>query len=97
VSLATLKPNEGLSLKYRVPRRGLVEFVVEAERPVHTYVLDPEGLDAFNHGKTDRSFGGFMTRQRHHQELRLPFKGTWYLVILNPHDEPVAIGYDVYY
>ena len=94
---ALLKPNGHLRVRYRVPRRGLIEYKVEANRPVTTFVLDEEGLKEFmGRGEDVYSYyGGFSKRREHYQELRLPFRGWWYLVIDNPNKEPVAIHYEV--
>jgi hypothetical protein len=43
----TLGPGEYLTLGYMVPRRGMVEFSVDADDPLTTYVFDPEGLREF--------------------------------------------------
>jgi hypothetical protein len=71
---------------------------VEAQAPVNTYVLDEEGLREFYSGSREfSSWGGFTTRREHHQEIRLPFRGSWYLIVLNPSDSPVAVSYEVLY
>lgn len=97
MATALLRPKSYLKVRYSVPRRGLVEYDVEANRPVDTFVLDEEGLNEFlGNKKTIYSYyGGFSNRRLHHQELRLPFTGWWYLVIDNPHKEPVALHYEV--
>ena len=94
---ALLKPNSYLRVRYPVPRRGLIEYTVEASRPVDTFVLDEEGLKEFlGKGKDIYSYhGGFANRYEHHQELRLPFRGWWYLVINNQNRESVAVHYEV--
>jgi hypothetical protein len=97
--LVRIKPNAHLRVRYPAPRRGLVEYDVEAEGPVDTFVLDEEGLVEFNSRNpyVYSYYGGFPYRRSHHQELRLPFRGWWYLVINNPSKkEPVAVHYEVY-
>ena len=96
-----IKPNGYLKVRYKVPRRGLIEYTVEADRPVDTFVLDQEGLLEFE----DRAesvysyYGGFARRREHHQELRLPpnvrAEGFWYLVINNRNNESAAVHYEV--
>jgi hypothetical protein len=96
----TIKPGEHLSIRYPVPRGRLIEYEVEAERPVTTYILDEEGLHQYL-GESDAEtvtsyYGGFHRRHNHRQELRLPFTGWWYLVIQNlDRKEPVAVHYEV--
>jgi hypothetical protein len=97
--VTTLKPDSHIRIKYTVPRSGLIEYTVEAERPVDTYILDAEGLKEFYDAKADfieSYYGGFTNRKIHHQELRLPFRGSWYLLIKNANPtEPVAVRYEV--
>lgn len=97
MATALLKPKSYLKVRYSVPRRGLVEYKVEADHPVTTFVLDEEGLSEFlgRSGDVYSYYGGFPNRYEHRQELRLPFRGWWYLVIDNRHREPVAVHYEV--
>jgi hypothetical protein len=95
----TIKPGKDLQVKYPVPRSRIIEFEVEAERPVTTWVLDQEGLQQFANKRAHEVtsyFGGFARRYNHHQELRLPFTGWWYLVIENlDTSKSVAVHYEV--
>jgi hypothetical protein len=96
--LVAIKPGKYLQVKYPVPRNRWVEYEVEADRPVSTFILDETGLQEFMKKGADvySYYGGFHRRRNHHQELRLPFKGDWYLVIENEDDkEPVAVHYEV--
>ena len=68
-----------------MPDSGLVEFQIEANRSVKSYILRPRGLelfdDAVGHSKY---YGGFPeARKNYSQEVRLPFEGSWYLLIVN--------------
>ena len=92
-----IEPKGYLRIRYRVPPRGLIEYKVEADRPVSTYVLDEEGLEEFlGRGKDITSYyGGFYNRYEHRQEIRLPFRGWWYLVIDNTSRYPIAVHYEV--
>jgi hypothetical protein len=94
---ALIKPKSYLRVRYHVPHRRLIDYTVEADRPVDTYILDDEGLNEFlGKGEDVYSYyGGFYNRYKHHQELRLPFQGWWYLVIDNQNREPVAVHYEV--
>jgi len=95
--MALIKPRGYLRVRYSVPRRGLIEYYVQADKPVSTYVLDEQGLSGFlGKGEDVYSYyGGFPSRREHRQELRLPFRGWWYLVIDNDNREPVAVHYEV--
>lgn len=97
--VATIKPNTHLRIKYPVPRDGWIEYTVEADRPVTTFILDDEGLDEYYNKKSGdiySYYGGFPYRRLHHQELKLPFRGSWYLLIINEDKrEPIAVHYEV--
>ena len=98
VPTLTLKPGDDVRIRYPVPRNGLIEYTVEAERPVTTYILDREGMDEYMGRKSyvTSYYGGFPTRRNHHQEIRLPFRGWWWLVIQNDDEKrPVAVHYEV--
>lgn len=98
---ALLKPHSYLKVRYSVPKNGSVEYKVEANRPVNTFIVDEEGLKEFlGRGEEVYSYyGGFAKRREHQQELRLPLKvrvqGWWYLIIDNPNSESVAVHYEV--
>jgi hypothetical protein len=96
--VALIKPNSHLKIKYPVPRGRRIEYEVESDKPVTTYVLDEEGLDQFYNGRAEyitSYYGGFSGRRKHYQQLKLPFKGDWYLVIKNDQDKAVAVHYEV--
>jgi len=95
--MALIKPRGYLRIRYSVPRRGLIEYNVQADKPVSTYILDEQGLSEFlGKGEDVYSYyGGFPRRREHRQELRLPFRGWWYLVIDSDNKEPVAVHYEV--
>ncbi len=97
VQTVLLNPDTHLRIRYPVPRNGLIEYTVEADgATVDTYVLDKEGLEEFNKGgEISSCYGGFTHRYEHYQELRLPFRGWWYLLIVNRSTQPVAVHYDV--
>jgi hypothetical protein len=95
-----LEPDENIRLRYSAPESGLVEFEIEADHPVMTYILRPRGLELFDQGsKTFKYYGGFQDpRKKQAQELRLPFEGPWYLLIINPDKRnSVGVNYEVRY
>jgi len=81
--------------------RVRIRFVrVGVGSPVESYIVRPGGLRFFDEGsKTFKYYGGFPRARRHHfQELRLPFEGPWYLVIVNrSRTEPARVKYNVSY
>jgi hypothetical protein len=96
----TIKPGKDLRVRFQVPRSRVIEYAVEAEHPVTTWVLDEEGLQQFSTRSLDEVtsyYGGFHKRYTHHQELRLPFTGWWYLVIENlDGHQSTAVHYEVF-
>jgi len=95
-----LGPNKNVRARYRVPEDGTVEFEVEADLPVKTYIVRPAGLDYFDEGSTTfKYYGGFPDpRRKQRQRLYLPFTGPWYLLIINEdEDESVRVRYEVSY
>lgn len=92
--------NQNIRARYRVPKNRVVEFDVQADRPVKTYIMRESGIERFARGEPFRYYGGFQDppKKNHHQELVLPFDGLWYLVIMNPSKtNPVDVAYEVYY
>ncbi len=97
--VALIRPNSHLKVRYPVPRGAWIEYNVEADKPVTTYILDEDGLSQFYNGRTEyitSYYGGFPNRRNHYQQLKLPFnKGHWYLIIKNDQDKSVAVHYEV--
>ena len=99
--LTAIKPNSHLKLSYAVPRRRRIEYEVEANLPVTTFVLDDDGLKEYNRkGKDIYSYyGGFSHRRVHRETVDLPsdIDGPLYLIIQNDNDkQPVAVRYEVF-
>lgn len=96
----TIGPDEHVRLKYSVPKSRLVEFEINANLPVKSYVLGPTTLASFSAGsETFEYYGGFADpRKTQRQTVRLPFAGSWYLVIMNPSKRhSVEVDYEVFY
>lgn len=93
----TLSAGRNLLVPFNVPTSQEVEYTVEAERPVNTYVFDEVGQQAFyQEGDDDWAYGGFKRQRRHHQRVVLPFQGKAYLVILNPSkSQSTAVHYSI--
>jgi len=102
MALEVIKPNSHLKLRYSLPlRKRRVEYEVEANRPVTTFVLDDDGLEEYNKRGSDvySYYGGFSHRRVHREKVDFPpsFQGPWYLVIQNDSEkEPVAVRYEVF-
>lgn len=94
----TVGPNENVRIKFSVPKDHWIEFDVEAEQPIDVWVLDKEGLEQFDAvEKTIECYYRRLRSMKHHEELELPFRGSWWLLIVNRSDEPVAVHYDVFW
>ena len=95
-----LDPDENVRLRYSVPESGMIEFELEADLPVKTYIVRPRSLELFDEGnRRFKYYGGFPeARTRQAQFLRLPFEGPWYLLIVNPSkNDSVRVNYEVRY
>ena len=92
-------PDQNVRLRYRAPDDGLVEFEINSDIPVRSYIVRPKGLEVFDEGRKFKYYGGFPdARRMQRQAVKLPFDGPWYLLIINDDDETTAdVSYDVYY
>jgi hypothetical protein len=96
VSTITLQANHHWALPFTVPQSGKIRFDVDSELPTTTLVLDDTGLVAFRSGKPPQSYGGFANATKHKQEITLPFRGMWYMVVVNYNTVPTAVHCDVW-
>jgi hypothetical protein len=96
VSVFTLQANHHAWFSYTVPANGRVRFDVESEIPTSTFVFDPKNFALFQGGQPYVPFGGLRNLRHHSQELTLPFRGVWYLVIMNTSSSPTAVTYTVW-
>jgi hypothetical protein len=94
-----LQPDTNVRLAFTSPSKRWVTLELEADHPVESYIVRPKGLEVFDEGRVFKYYGGFARpRKRHYQELRLPFEGPWYLLIVNrSHTEPARVRYKVSY
>jgi hypothetical protein len=72
-----------------------VEYRVEAEAPIDTYVLSPEQYDNYLAGGTFDVFASYKSITGHQHAVRLPYKqGEWILVLANTQTRPTAVFYE---
>jgi hypothetical protein len=94
-----IRPGENVRLRFRVPNSRVVEYEIESDRPVKSYILRTKGLELFDEGSERfKYYGGFPeARKKQRQELVLPFdEGHWWLLIVNPSkDHSAQVFYDV--
>jgi hypothetical protein len=94
----TLGPDEYVTLEFRLRKSGPVEFELDSDIPVRTYLVGPKALERFELGsKSFRYRGGFPDpRKVQSQKVWIPFSGPFYLIISNPSKkEPAEIDYEV--
>lgn len=91
-----LEPNKHLRIRFAPGRNRRVRYFVEADKPVTTFLLDPDELERFYEGVPSvRSFGGQSRRRRHEGRVQLPSDDDWYFLIVNEGADPVAVHYDL--
>ena len=72
-----------------------VSVLVVAEAPVYAYIVNDEGLDAFEQAQTFDSYGGSHERKRHERTISLDGPGQYHLLIVNVRPEDIAVYYEV--
>jgi len=96
MAIRTISEGNHLRLTFSVPKRHRIQFNVDADYPVTTYILDDDGLGEFHAGYEIPSYGGFVNRKHHKQDLYLLFSGHWHLIIMNKEPHPVKANFEVY-
>ena len=91
----TLPPNTYTVVRTYIPWSKRFNFLVDADYPVDTYMLDEDELAKFRQGKIVRSYGGYEERRFHRDIGRLPYGGEWYLVISNFGEQSSDVYYEV--
>lgn len=97
--VTTIPPGGNLRLAFAVPSNRVFEYHVAADTAVNTYVLDSDEWDRFRRDDYEsfQSYGGFRRRREHKEEIHLPSRGRYYLVIENPTHHIVSVFYEVYF
>ncbi len=96
----TVRSGGLFTVKYKVPRKRVVEFKVIGNEPVNTYVVDDAQLKKLRSGDDYTAYGGFDKKRFHQQVLELfdlDSGDSWYLGIYNPNDEDTDVYYEVLY
>ncbi|MCK4395993.1 hypothetical protein KAW96_05285 [candidate division WOR-3 bacterium] len=95
-----LEQDEYYVITVRVPRRRKpwLGYDIEAEGPVHVYLLDEEELEKYKKGKDFYYYNdkGDRARKYFSEDVDLPFSDKWYLVIDHEEDKSIAIFYKLY-
>lgn len=93
--IKTLRPKKYTVVPTRVPWGGRLNYFVESERPVYTFVMDDDELDKFDKGEKTTYYGGRDEIRVHKVRTKLAYGGKWNVVILNYTKEPTAVYYEV--
>jgi hypothetical protein len=96
MSVFTLPPNHNRWFSFNVPANGKITYEVESEQPTGVLVLDQVGINTWTSGKPASGYGPYVTTTKHYQQLVLPFRGPWYLVIANFTGQQTAVHYNVW-
>lgn len=91
-----LPPNTYRKLRYTTPLSQRARYWLEASGAVTTYVVDADGLWAFEQGETVPCYGGFSRRRSHAERVAFDYYGRWYLIVSNRSDHAVHVEYEVY-
>lgn len=91
-----LRPMSYTAVPTYVPRNRRINYTVEAEHPVSTFLIDRDDFHRYDDGEEVRSFGGFRRKRYHKQRGKMPYSGNWMLVISNENECSVAVHFDVY-
>lgn len=91
----TVYPERFIIHGYRSPSSGHIIVEVSGESPVHSYILDDEGLEDFLAGKDMTSYGGRDNRRDYRFDFRMHPGRRFYLVVFNPQKTTAAVAYRV--
>lgn len=79
----TLPPNKTLSVPYMFTPNATVWICVRSNQPVDVFMVDAEGLAAFQRNEMFVSWGGSTGRLEHSLSVFLPSRAQWNLLIKN--------------
>jgi hypothetical protein len=96
MSVTTLQAQHHLALPYNVPANGRFRYEVESEGPTTTLIMDAVNYSAFTQNKFYTYQGGVAEQVQHSMDLRLPYGGMWYLVVVNKMSAPIAVHFNVW-
>jgi hypothetical protein len=96
MSVFTLQANCNHAAQYYVPANGMIRFEVESEFPIVVVVMDLANLMEFRAGRTYNYFGPATPNTMHHQTFGLPFRGQWFLVMINYNQFSTAVHFNAW-
>jgi hypothetical protein len=93
MSVFILGANKNYGAQYNVPLNGVIRFEVEAQLPITAVVMDEPNFAAFRQGLKYSSWGPATQATEHKQQWTLPFRGKWFLVMINRNPQPAAVSF----
>jgi hypothetical protein len=91
---ATIPANSTLRVPYTFAPNATVGIRVLANQLVDVFMVDGDGLAAFQSNAQFVSWGGSTGRREHSLSLVLPARPQWYLLIKNPSGAVAAVQYE---
>jgi hypothetical protein len=92
---AWVPPNQILSIPYTLPPNANAVVWVLANVPVDVFMLDGQGLAAFQSNQPFVSWGGTTGLLQHHLSLLLPWRPAWHLLIRNTSSAAANVQYEL--
>jgi hypothetical protein len=98
MSVYILGANSNYGAQYNVPANGVIRFEVEAEHPIVVQVMDATSFAAFRAGggSSYTGYGPNAATTVHKQNWTLPFRGPWYLVMINYNPTQTAVYFNAW-
>ena len=95
LTTAAIPPANTLVVPYTsFPPNSIIHFRVTANQRVDVFVMDAEGVQAFNAGLQAPSWGGGLNQFQHEFTVLLQPRPVWNLVIRNTTTLPVIAQYE---
>lgn len=95
MSVQTLQGNHHLAISYTAPWLGPIHYDVESESPISVYVFDAANLNAWKSGMPATFLGGVEGTTKFSQDVWVPSRTVWYLVLVNGLFVPTAVYFNV--
>jgi hypothetical protein len=92
---ALVPPNQTLSVPYTLAANANALVWVLANVPVDVFMVDPQGLEAFQNNQQFVSWGGSTGLLQHSLSLVLPWRPKWHLLIRNGANVEANVQYDL--
>ena len=95
MSVGILEAGKNLAMPFTVPWTGAINYFVESQHLTTAFAVDANSLLAFRSGQQYTYWGNNAPQLVHRQQVIVPFRGTWYLVIVNYNPFNTAVYYNL--